>query len=60
MAEKPRKIKAMPEIKNYEELYAECDECRARAEYAFCEDHYKKVIDDAMEDGRKEEARKTE
>lgn len=49
-----------PQIKGYEELYTECDQCGAKAQYAFCEHHYNELIHDAIEDGRAEEKVKVE
>jgi hypothetical protein len=43
----------MPEIKNTEELYVECDDCRERAEHALCDKHRQELVDDAFDDGKK-------
>jgi hypothetical protein len=44
----------MPEIKNTDELYVECDQCTARAIFALCDKHYNEEIERAREEGRQE------
>lgn len=55
----------MPEIRNQDELYVECDDCGDRAnmhlpkalvaEIALCDTHLEARLDEAREQGRQEE-----